>query len=179
MRPLTEAEVRASFVNADAEELRTMEMPHDFLLVDWDYLDFFAWQDPSASRRGYILIPHEDRVVGIVLRATEPGRGRSGMCNICHTMQPGNQIALLGASCRRGGAARRLLRHLPLRRPVVPRERALGASARPERGQDSGAGRPPSRRHAPPDGEVRLAGLGAALIADTLDPHVLCSKEKP
>ena len=105
MRPLTEAEVRASFVNADAEELRTMEMPHDFLLVDWDYLDFFAWQDPNASRRGYVLIPHEDRVVGIVLRATEPGRGRSGMCNICHTMQPGNQIALLSA--RRAGEAGR------------------------------------------------------------------------
>lgn len=45
MRPLTEADVRASFVNADADELHVMEMPHDFLLVDWDYLDFFAWQD--------------------------------------------------------------------------------------------------------------------------------------
>lgn len=103
MRPLTEADVRASFVNADADELRLMEMPHDFLLVDWDYLDFFAWQDPAASRRGYVLVPEGDRVVGVVLRATEPGRGRAGMCNICHTMQPGNQIALLSA--RRAGEA--------------------------------------------------------------------------
>lgn len=106
MRPLTEADVRASFVNADADELRLMEMPHDFLLVDWDYLDFFAWQDPAANRRGYVLIPHDDAVVGIVLRATEPGRGRAGMCNICHTMQPGNQIALLSAR-RTGEAGRR------------------------------------------------------------------------
>lgn len=97
MRPLTEADVRASFVNADADELRVMEMPHDFLLVDWDYLDFFAWRDPSAGKRGYVLIPHEGRVVGVVLRASEPGRGRSGMCNICHTMQPGNQVALFAA----------------------------------------------------------------------------------
>ncbi|GEC75871.1 FBP domain-containing protein [Microbacterium maritypicum] len=103
MRPLTEADVRASFVNADADELRLMEMPHDFLLVDWDYLDFFAWQDPGASLRGYVVIPHDDEVVGIVLRATEPGRARSGMCNICHTMQPGNQVALLSA--RRAGEA--------------------------------------------------------------------------
>ena len=103
MRPLTEADVRASFVNADADELRLMEMPHDFLLVDWDYLYFFAWQDPGASRRGYVVIPHDDEVVGIVLRATEPGRARSGMCNICHTMQPGNQVALLSA--RRAGEA--------------------------------------------------------------------------
>ncbi|QNA91952.1 MULTISPECIES: FBP domain-containing protein [unclassified Microbacterium] len=105
MRPLTEADVRASFVNADADELRVMEMPHDFLLVDWDYLDFFAWQDPSASRRGYVLIPHEDDVVGIVLRATETSRIRTGMCNICHTMQPGNQVALFSA--RRAGEAGR------------------------------------------------------------------------
>lgn len=103
MRPLTEADVRASFVNADDDELRLMEMPHDFLLVDWDYLDFFAWQDPGASRRGYVLIPHDDDVIGIVLRATDPGRARSGMCNICHTMQPGNQVALLSA--RRAGEA--------------------------------------------------------------------------
>lgn len=103
MRPLTEADVRASFVNADADELRLMEMPHDFLLVDWDYLDFFAWRDPSAGKRGYVLIQHESRVVGVVLRASEPGRGRSGMCNICHTMQPGNQVALLSA--RRAGEA--------------------------------------------------------------------------
>lgn len=106
MRPLTEADVRASFVNADADELRIMEMPHDFMLVDWDYLDFFAWQDPNASRRGYVLIPQGDEVVGVVLRATEPGRGRSGMCNICHTMQPGNQIALFSAR-RTGEAGRR------------------------------------------------------------------------
>ncbi|WP_226531979.1 FBP domain-containing protein [Microbacterium paraoxydans] len=105
MRPLTEADVRATFVNADPEELRIMEMPHDFLLVDWDYLDFFAWSDPNASRRGYVLIPLEERVVGIVLRATEPGRGHAGMCDICHTMQPGNQVSLFSA--RRSGQAGR------------------------------------------------------------------------
>lgn len=103
MRPLTEAEVRACFVNADADELRVMEMPHDFLLIDWDYLDFVAWRDPSAGRRGYVLIPHEGSVVGVVLRISEPGRARSGMCNVCHTMQPGNQVALFSA--RRAGEA--------------------------------------------------------------------------
>lgn len=103
MRALTEADIRASFVNADADELRVLELPHDFLLVDWDYLDFFAWRDPGAGRRGYVLIQHEGGVAGVVLRASDPGRGRSGMCNICHTMQPGNQIALFSA--RRAGEA--------------------------------------------------------------------------
>ncbi|MFJ4224261.1 FBP domain-containing protein [Microbacterium sp. NPDC089695] len=103
MRALTEAEVRASFVNADADELRVMEMPHDFVLIDWDYLDFFAWRDPSAGRRGYVLTQRDDGISGIVLRSTDPGRARSGMCNICHTMQPGNQVSLFSA--RRAGDA--------------------------------------------------------------------------
>ncbi|MGW8481900.1 FBP domain-containing protein [Microbacterium sp. NPDC055903] len=103
MRALTEADVRASFVNADADELRVMAMPHDFLLVDWDYLDFFAWRDPGVARRGYVLVQQADGLVGVVLRASEPGRGRNGMCNICHTMQPGNQVVLY--SGRRAGAA--------------------------------------------------------------------------
>ncbi|GAT72150.1 FBP domain-containing protein [Microbacterium hydrocarbonoxydans] len=103
MRALTEADVRASFINADADELRVMEMPHDFLLVDWDYLDFFAWRDPGAGRRGYVLVQHEGGVTGVVLRASDPGRARSGMCNICHTMQPGNQVLLFSA--RRAGEA--------------------------------------------------------------------------
>lgn len=103
MRALTEADIRASFVNADEDELRVMEMPHDFVLIDWDYLDFFAWRDPSAGRRGYILIQHEGEISGFVLRVSDPGRGRAGMCNICHTMQPGNQVALFSA--RRAGDA--------------------------------------------------------------------------
>lgn len=103
MRALTEADVRSSFVNADADELRVMEMPHDFVLVDWDYLDFFAWRDPGSGRRGYVLIQQEGVVRGIVLRVSEPARARAGMCNICHTMQPGNQVALFSA--RRAGEA--------------------------------------------------------------------------
>ncbi|WP_426184949.1 FBP domain-containing protein [Microbacterium sp. TWP3-1-2b2] len=106
MRALTESDVRASFVNASPEELRLMEMPHDFLLVDWDFHDFLAWRDPASSKRGCVLVEIDKRLVGIVLRATDPGRGRAGMCNICHTMQPGNQVALFSAR-RAGDAGRR------------------------------------------------------------------------
>lgn len=106
MQALTEKDVRASFMNADDEELRLIEMPHDFLLVDWDFRDFLAWRDPASSKRGCVLIQNESGVVGIVLRASEPGRTRSGMCNICHTMQPGNQVALFSAR-RSGDAGRR------------------------------------------------------------------------
>ncbi|MGB4136436.1 MAG: FBP domain-containing protein [Microbacterium sp.] len=101
MHPLTEADVRASFANAFDDELRLMSLPHDFLLTDWDYLDFFAWRDPELPRRGYLLVEREGAAVGVVLRSSDPGRTRSGMCNICHTLQPGNQVAMFSA--RRSG----------------------------------------------------------------------------
>ncbi|MGN8027632.1 FBP domain-containing protein [Microbacterium sp. 22242] len=105
MRALTEDQIRASFRNATAEEVAQIAMPHDLLLAEWDYLDFFAWRDPVAAKNGCIVIERDGEPVGIVLRAADPTRARSGMCNLCHTMQPGNQIALFAA--RRGGEAGR------------------------------------------------------------------------
>lgn len=102
MRPLTEAQVREAIKNADADEIAQIGMPHDFILTDWDYIDFLAWRDPESSRRAVVVVEHEGHPLGIVLRSTDPSRVRSGMCNICRTMQPGNQVALLTA--RRGGA---------------------------------------------------------------------------
>jgi len=101
MHALTEDQLRASFRNAEPDELAEIAMPHDLLLAEWDYLDFFAWRDPIATRSGYIVIEQDGEAVGIVLRAADPSRVRSGMCNLCHTMQPGNQVALFAA--RRGG----------------------------------------------------------------------------
>lgn len=106
MRALIESDVRASFVNATEEELGLIELPHDFILVDWDFRDFFAWRDPASSKRGCVLVQTDDGIVGVVLRASDPGRTRSGMCNICHTMQPGNQVAMFTAR-RIGEAGRR------------------------------------------------------------------------
>jgi len=97
MRALTESDVRASFINATDDEQRSIEMPHDFLLVDWDFHDFLAWRDPASGKRGCVLVQRGDEVIGVVLRATDAGHARSGMCNICHAMQPGNQVALFSA----------------------------------------------------------------------------------
>jgi len=106
MRALTESDVRASFINATDEELRTIEMPHDFVLVYCYFHDVLAGRDPASSKRGGVLVQDGERIVGIVLRASDPGRVRSGMCNICRTMQPGNQVALFSAR-KTGPAGRR------------------------------------------------------------------------
>ena len=104
MRPLTEQEVRTSFVNAADDELRLMALPSVFLITDWDHLDFLAWRDPRTRGRGYVIAELGGRPVGVVLRAADgTSRARSAMCNVCHTMQPADQVALFTA--RKSGTA--------------------------------------------------------------------------
>ncbi len=104
MQPLTEDEIKASFVNARDEEVRHVGLPLDFVLTDWDHLDFLAWRDPGARGRGYLVTEVDGRPTGIVLRAAEgTSRARSAMCNLCHTMQPADQVSLFTA--RKAGSA--------------------------------------------------------------------------
>ncbi|MGP3534511.1 FBP domain-containing protein [Microbacterium sp. RD1] len=104
MRALTEDELRESLVNAAPDEKRVVALPVDFLLTDWDHLDFLAWRDPRTRGRGYLVTERDGAPTGVVLRAAEgTSRARSAMCNICHTMQPADQVALFTA--RKAGSA--------------------------------------------------------------------------
>ncbi|MFT4213174.1 MAG: FBP domain-containing protein [Microbacterium sp.] len=103
MQPLTEDDVRAVLVNATADERERLTVPMSFVLADWDHLDFFAWVDPRTRGRGYVVIERDRAPIGVVVRAADGGRSRAAMCDVCHTMQPGNQVTLFAA--RRAGDA--------------------------------------------------------------------------
>lgn len=104
MRPLTEEELRDTFVNAAPDERRVMAPPYDFMLTDWDLIDFLAWRDPRTRGRGYLVAEVDGEPVGVVLRAAEGRSGaRSAICNLCRTMQPADQVSLFTA--RRAGDA--------------------------------------------------------------------------
>lgn len=105
MRPLTEDDIRGAFVNATEDDLRIMAMPHSLLLTEWDFLDFFAWRDPHTRGRGYLVVERDGEPTAVVLRAanTSAPHGQSGLCNMCHSMQPGDQVTLFTAL--RAGAA--------------------------------------------------------------------------
>lgn len=103
MHALTEDELRGAFVNATAEDLRLLTLPHDFALTEWDHQDFFAWRDPRASTRGYLVTERDGELTAVVVTASNATRSRSAMCNLCRTMQPGGQVALFSA--RRAGEA--------------------------------------------------------------------------
>ena len=104
MQELTADDIRASFVNADEHDLEILDLPLEALVVDWYHLDFFAWRDPSNRSRCYAIAELDGVPTGIVLRAaSSQSRARSAICNICRTMQPGNQVVMMSA--RKGGEA--------------------------------------------------------------------------
>jgi hypothetical protein len=106
MKPLTEAEIRGSFVNATKGEIERMPLPglHE---VIWESREFLGWRDPGAPLRGYLVHWMGDRAVGIVVRASEVGlrHGISAMCALCRTPQPSGQVTLFSAP-RAGEAGR-------------------------------------------------------------------------
>lgn len=106
MHALTEDVARACFVNATDEEMRMLSVSTDFILSDWDHTDFCAWRDPALRGRGYLIVEVDARPVGVIMRAAEgSSRARSALCNICHTMQPADQVTLFTA--RKAGSAGR------------------------------------------------------------------------
>ncbi|RSM71576.1 FBP domain-containing protein [Kibdelosporangium aridum] len=97
MRPVTESEIRTSFVNCTKGEAKRMAVPRDLAGKPWDDLDFFGWQDPASPERAYLVTPHGDGLIGIALRraAQTGGHIRRTMCSLCLTTHGG--VALMTA----------------------------------------------------------------------------------
>ncbi|SER04787.1 FBP C-terminal treble-clef zinc-finger [Lentzea xinjiangensis] len=98
MKPLTEPQIRASFVNSTKGEAKRMHVPRDLGDLPWDDLDFLGWRDPAAPDRAYLVIDLGERLVGIALRrATQAGHARKTMCAWCLTTHQGDGVSLMTA----------------------------------------------------------------------------------
>jgi hypothetical protein len=109
MRPITESDIRRSFVNCSKGEAKRLGVPKNLEEQPWDDLDFLGWRDPGAPERGYLVAERDDgSLVGIVLRAA-PGTFRGftsrSMCSLCLTTRTSGGVALMTA--RRTGEAGR------------------------------------------------------------------------
>ncbi|MGY1739296.1 MULTISPECIES: FBP domain-containing protein [unclassified Blastococcus] len=107
MEPLTEQQVRRSFVNCSKGEANAMTLPRDFEALPWEELELLGWRDPKAPLRGYLVVPAEGRPVGVALRAadTRMSSRTAAMCLLCQTAQTGDAVSLFTA--RRIGEAGR------------------------------------------------------------------------
>ncbi|MBS2532299.1 FBP domain-containing protein [Catenulispora sp. NF23] len=108
MEPITEREIRTSFVNCSKGEALRLGLPADLAEKSWPDLDFLGWRDPGAPERAYLVAPYEGRLVGVSLRASGGGArgfGARSMCSVCFTTRTGGGVALMTA--RRTGEAGR------------------------------------------------------------------------
>ncbi|MEU0370194.1 FBP domain-containing protein [Streptomyces sp. NPDC006283] len=100
MEPLTDKQIRTSFVNCTKGEAGRMRLPADFAELPWEDLDFLGWVDPGAPLRAHIVLPREDRPVGITLRIPSTGRTsvlKSSMCQACLTAHASSGVTLFAA----------------------------------------------------------------------------------
>ncbi|WP_221356984.1 FBP domain-containing protein [Streptomyces beigongshangae] len=107
MQPLTEQDIRASFINCSKGEAGRLAVPRDLADRPWDDLDFLGWHDPGAPDRSYLVAEQAGRPVGVSLRFPSRQRGllHRSMCSLCLTTHPGNGVRLMTA--RKVGAAGR------------------------------------------------------------------------
>lgn len=98
MKPLTEQEIRAAFVNCSKGEASRLNVPRNLSELPWEDLDFLGWRDPQAPDRAYFAAALDERLVAVALRSTTAAswQARRSICSLCVTPQTGN-VALLVA----------------------------------------------------------------------------------
>ncbi|MFD0395594.1 FBP domain-containing protein [Streptomyces nogalater] len=105
MRPLTEQDIRTSFVNCSKGEAKRLAVPRDLAERPWDDLDFLGWRDPGAPDRSYLVTERDGLLTGVALRYPSSQRGflHRSLCSVCLTTHPGGGVSLMTA--RKAGAA--------------------------------------------------------------------------
>jgi FBP C-terminal treble-clef zinc-finger len=102
----TDARIRRAMVNSTRGEAVRMTLPAWVRDLDLDAVDdVLGWRDPKAPDRGVLLVPGEDGIVGVALRAGERGVRATAMCALCRTTHAPGRVELLVA--RRTGPAGR------------------------------------------------------------------------
>ncbi|MFI9507799.1 FBP domain-containing protein [Nocardia sp. NPDC052566] len=97
MHPVTEPEIRSSFVNCSKGDAKRLHVPRNLNEKPWDDLDFLGWSDPSLPGRCYLVVPQQDRLTGVAMRYQPGGSGRAQMCTICLTTHTGHGVSLMTA----------------------------------------------------------------------------------
>ncbi|OEJ24104.1 hypothetical protein AR457_06100 [Streptomyces agglomeratus] len=100
MEPLSENQIRSSFVNCTKGEASRLKLPLDFAELPWGDLDFLGWVDPGAPLRAHLVLPRPDGPLGMTLRvpgATRTSAVKSSLCQLCLTGHASSGVTLLAA----------------------------------------------------------------------------------
>ena len=104
MSPLSESQVRRSFVNLTAGEAKRANLPGDLTTRPWDQLDYLGWSDPKSPQRAYLVVERASGVCGVGLRRSVQRSGpRKTMCSLCLTV--GDVGLMVAPRAGRSGSA--------------------------------------------------------------------------
>lgn len=106
MRPFTEAEIRASFLNASLRERKALQVPDDLEQTPWESLDFLGWHDRKLPQTAYLTVELEGRPASLVLRRADAAPRSRAQCSWCADTYLPNEVVLYTAK-RAGDAGRR------------------------------------------------------------------------
>ncbi|MCY1136409.1 FBP domain-containing protein [Actinoplanes sp. Pm04-4] len=103
MKPLTEQEIRAAFVNCSKGEAKRLYVPRELPKEPWEDLDYLGWRDPRAPNRAYLVV--DDTALTLRVPSAGAERMRRSMCSMCSTSPLGG-VSLMVAP-RAGQAGKR------------------------------------------------------------------------
>lgn len=106
MLPVSDADIRSSFLNASRSERKDLTLPPDFDSIEWDKLVFLGWRDPKLPLLGYVVVELDGVNVGLLLRQAESRPVSRAQCSWCADVQLPNDVVMFGAK-RAGDAGRR------------------------------------------------------------------------
>ncbi|MFC0358231.1 FBP domain-containing protein [Kytococcus schroeteri] len=106
MHPVTEQDIRTSFVNASRREATQAILP-ELDTVDWESLDYLGWTDAKRPNRSYVVLHLDSVVTSILLRpASGTPTRRKAICVWCQDIEATENVRMVVASLA-GAAGRR------------------------------------------------------------------------
>ncbi|MEV0223337.1 FBP domain-containing protein [Streptomyces sp. NPDC050704] len=105
MKPLTEQEIRAAFVNCTKGAAKRLSVPRDLADRPWGDLDYFGWRDPQAPDRTYLVTELDGRPRAVAMRCPAPAswQTRRSMCAMCVTTHTGGVSLMVAPKAGKAG----------------------------------------------------------------------------
>ena len=105
MRPIDDARIRASFINASQSERKQLAVP-DLDAIEWEQRDFLGWRDPKFVAVGYVVLELDGAITGLLMRQFARAPQSRAQCSWCSDVELPNEVVLFNTK-RTGDAGRR------------------------------------------------------------------------
>ena len=96
MIPLTEQQIRSSFVNTSVRERKSIVLPPELESTRWEQLDFLGWRDAKAPKNGYVVVELDGVPTGVLLTQSDAKPRSRAQCSWCADVTLPNEVVFFG-----------------------------------------------------------------------------------